>query len=469
MTGICTKDDTSWAGRRVTVMGLGLFGGGVAATRFAAERGAEVTVTDLRAEADLAESLDALTGLSVQYRLGEHRMEDFTEADLVIVSPAVPPTSQYLKAASDAGVPMTTEICLFTERFHGPVIAVTGSNGKTTTTSLIAAVMTAHDSRTRLGGNLGTSLLADVEEIPQNAPVVLELSSFQLEWLGRIGWAPSVAVVTNLSPNHLDWHGTYEAYVNAKKHLVAHQTSKDVAVLNGDDDGLAAWKDDLNGMVLAFSRKKAVSPGAWVRDGVVVYDDGEKAQNVLPVSDIPLVGDHNLENVLAAVAATSAYGVPAEIIADAVKSFTPVEHRLEFFAEVDGVRYYNDSIATTPESTICALRSFEKGQMVLLAGGYDKKIPFDALGEEIAERAGALIVFGTTAEKIAGAALSAGFDAVSLHRVDTLEQAVFLASKTAEPGQSVVISPACASYDQFRNFAERGHMFKNLVRSLYQK
>ena len=469
MAKVVPADDATWRGARVTVMGLGLFGGGVAVTRFAVEHGAAVTVTDLRKPEDLTESLQALEGLPVRYVLGRHEDEDFASADLVVVSPAVPPTSKHVALARENGVPTTTEICLFAERLRGPVIAVSGSNGKTTTTSLIGAIMQAHDARSRLGGNIGASLLGEVEGIPADCPVVLELSSFQLEWLGERGWAPRVGVLTNLSPNHLDWHGTFDAYAAAKRKLLAHQQPSDTAVLNADDDLLEAMASDLPGRVVRFNRQRAISPGAWVRNGVIVWDDGESVQEIMPVAHIPLVGAHNLENVLAAVAATQSFGVPAETIAAAVRSFTPVEHRLERFAEIAGVRYYNDSIATTPESAICALRSFGEREMVLIAGGYDKKIPFDAFGREIAARAGALIVLGVTAEKIAAAALAAGFDDASIHRVQDLATAVDLAARIARPGQAVVLSPACASYDQFRNFAERGRLFKSLVQGLGEK
>ena len=472
MMNVIPSDDrtwssaTKWAGARVTVMGLGLFGGGVGATRFAVGLGARVTVTDLRPEEQLAESLEALRGLPVRYVLGRHEEADFREADLVIVNPAVPLVSPFLEIARQAGVPLTTELLLFVERCAGRIVAVSGSNGKTTTTSLIGAILAAHDPRTVVGGNLGRSLLAEAASIEEGAPVVLEVSSFQLEWLGPARWAPEIGVLTNLSPNHLDRHGTFDAYVAAKRELLAHQPPTGAAVLNAADERLCEMAKSLPGRTFWFDSRGTCRPGAWVEDGEIILALERKPQPVMRARDIPLVGMHNRENVLAAVVAAGVWGVTSEVIADAVQAFKPVEHRLEFVREVGGVRYYNDSIATTPESAICALRSFEPGQLLLIAGGYDKKIPFDALGPEIAARAGGLIVLGATAEKIACAAESAGFPAERIHRVGTLAEAVALTAKIARPGQAVSLSPACASYDQFRNFQERGLLFKSLVMKL---
>lgn len=458
-----------WSGTRVTVMGLGLFGGGVGAARFAASRGASVTVTDLRGADDLTESVEALDDVDVRFVLGRHDESDFVDADLIIVNPAVPRDATLLQAARDTGVPLTTEMLLFVERCKGRVIAVTGSNGKTTTTSIIGAIMTAYDSRTVVGGNLGRSLLDVADEIEARAPVVLELSSFQLEWLGEVGWAPTVGVITNLSPNHLDRHGTYENYVAAKRQLLANQISIDNAVLNASDELLRDMAGGLPGQITWFDRNGTLEFGTWVEDGTIMRCFGGDAEAVMHVADISLPGLHNLENVLAAIAAVStdqSDPVDSETITQAVSSFHGVEHRLEFVREVGGVRYYNDSISTTPESAIAALRSFDAGSMVLIAGGYDKKIPFDALGAEIADRSARLVVYGATADKIADAALSAGMPNDMLHRAENLDEAVEIASGTVQPGQHVVLSPACASYDQFRNFAERGERFKHMVNDL---
>ncbi|HPU84092.1 MAG TPA: UDP-N-acetylmuramoyl-L-alanine--D-glutamate ligase [Candidatus Latescibacteria bacterium] len=456
----------TWKGARVTVMGLGLFGGGVGAARFAVQQDAKVTVTDLRSAEQLTESLDALNGLPIRYVLGRHEEADFEGADIVIASPAVPVQSPFLARARDAGAHLTTEILLVAERCRGNVIAVTGSNGKTTTTSLIGAILSIHDARTVTGGNLGKSLLETVDQIAPGTPVVLELSSFQLEWLGPVHWYPHVAVITNLTPNHLDRHGTFASYVEAKRQIVAYQPAEAHAVLNARDENVRALRSMTSARVHWFDSANALQDGTWLEEGNVVSSIRGPVHYVMPASEVPLPGAHNLENVLAAVAATEIMGVPVPAIRSAVSSFRPVEHRLELVRTVNGVRYFNDSIATTPESAICALRAFPEKTLLLIAGGYDKKTPFDSLGAEIAKRAAALITVGATSDKIRKEAVRAGFPEERIFPAGTLEKAVQTAFSFAQPGQAVSLSPACASYDQFRNFEERGRMFKRLVLEL---
>jgi len=346
------------------------------------------------------------------------------------------------------------------------VIAVTGSNGKTTTTSLIGAILSLHDTRTVTGGNLGRSLLEIVDQIAPGDPVVLELSSFQLEWVGPTHWYPHVAVMTNLTPNHLDRHGTFASYVEAKRQIVAYQPAEAHAVLNSRDENVRALGSATCAHVHWFDSANAAQDGTWLEKGHVVSSIGGREHIVMPASEVPLPGAHNLENVLAAVAAAEIMGVRVPAIRRAVRSFRPVEHRLELVRTVNGVRYFNDSIATTPESAICALRAFPQKTLLLIAGGYDKKIPFGSLGAEIAERAAALITVGATADEIRKAAVRAGFPEERIFPAGTLETAVQTAFSLAQPGQSVSLSPACASYDQFRNFEERGRMFKRLVLEL---
>jgi UDP-N-acetylmuramoylalanine--D-glutamate ligase len=361
---------------------------------------------------------------------------------------------------------LTTEILLFAERCRGDVVAVTGSNGKTTTTSLLGDIFARHNNATVVGGNLGKSLLGSVDQITPGTPVILELSSFQLEWLGPAGWYPQIGVITNLSPNHLDRHGTFEAYVRAKRQLIANQPPGTSMVLNARDPHLQSFANGTRARVVWFDGTGQKRTGSWLQDGRILLSLDSTVHDVMPASEIPLLGMHNCENVLAAVAAAGLAGIPAVTISQAIQEFQPVEHRLEFVAEIDGVRYFNDSIATTPESAICALRSFAAGTLILIAGGYDKKIPFDELGAEIAVRAGALITLGATADKIAQAARERGFPDASVFSAGNLQNAVAMAARIARVGQCVSLSPACASYDQFRNFEERGHSFKQLVHQL---
>lgn len=458
-----------YAGRRVTILGLGLFSGGVGAARFFALHGAEVTVTDLKPEDKLRHSVDALRGLPVRFVLGEHREADILNADLVVVNPAIKENNPYLTLARGHGIPITTEINLVFDRCRAPIIGVTGSNGKTTTTSLTGAIFQAHDARVLVGGNIGRSVLNDVDTVPADSAVVLELSSFQLKRLGWISKSPHIAVVTNLSPNHLDWHGTYGDYAASKQQIIAWQTPGDVAVLNGDDPTLAAWASRCRGRVFRFSLTQRVDRGAWVDGRTVVFRNEGRDEPVCAVEDIRIPGAHNLANALAAVTAARAYGIPASEIQRAVAGFQGVAHRLELVGELSGVRYYNDSAATTPESAIIALQAFD-APVVLIAGGYDKGAPFDAMAETAVRRAKAVVLIGATADKIERAIRShRRGEQPALIRCATLAGAVDQSRTLARPGDVVVLSPGCASYDMFTHFEERGNAFRKLVEGRMRK
>ncbi len=517
-------------GKRVTVLGLGVLSGGVASARYFASRGADVTVTDLLPEEALQKSIDDLARWPVRYVLGEHREEDITGADLVVVGPAVRDDSPFLRLARDRGVPLTTETNLVFETCRRPVIGITGSNGKTTTTRLIGDLYQAVDPDTLVGGNIGRAVLneladpnerdgqcgtgesgdavesAEVTETTEapgagspsesedapgaagvkrsvgapgaGSPVILELSSFQLHRLAWIRQSPGLAVVTNLSPNHLDWHGTFDAYEQAKQHIARYQSSDDVTVLNADDERLRAWASICPGRVAWFSMEGPVETGCYLRDGAVVFRDsageggpavgggplGERV--VCPADSLRLPGPHNRANLLAAVTAACLGGIPAPVIRSTVEAFRGVEHRLEEVAVIDGVGYYNDSACTTPASTVTALRAFD-GPVVLIAGGYDKGMPFDEMASETVRRARAVVLIGATAGSIASEIRKAGStDAPVLTRADKLDEAVRQCAGLTRPGDVVVLSPGCASYDMFTNFEERGQRFKEAVASL---
>ena len=522
-------------GIRVTVLGLGVLSGGVASTRYFAARGADVTVTDLLPAEALRKSIAALAPWPVRYVLGEHREEDITGADLVVVGPAVRDDSPYLRLARERGVPLTTEMNLVFETCRRPVIGITGSNGKTTTTRLAGALYQAVDPQTLVGGNIGRAVLNELEECggdglpagfgeaadgrsgeasagqsqavesgqaPAGSPVILELSSFQLHRLGWIRRSPGLAVVTNLSPNHLDWHGTFDAYEQAKRHIVHYQSPEDVAVLNADDARLREWAAFCPGRVAWFSMEGPVETGCCVRDGLVVFRDGSGERAICPVDALGLPGPHNLANLLAAVTAACLGGVPASVIRTSVEAFRGVVHRLEKVAVIDGVGYYNDSACTTPASTVTALRAFD-APVVLIAGGYDKGTPFDEMASEVVRRARAAVLIGATADAIetaigkaglasggvaSGGVASAGVASAGVNsagadsgvanpegvnaaglkspiiaRARTLDDAVRQSAGLAQPGDVVVLSPACASYDMFTNFEERGRRFKEAV------
>ena len=448
--------------QRVLVMGLGLFGGGVGAVRFLVREGAVVTVTDLRPKAELTASVRALDGLPVAFVLGGHEERDFRNADLIVANPAVPRSSRFLRVAESAGVPVTSEICLFVERCPAPVIGITGSSGKTTTTSLLGEMLKRKNDRTLIGGNIGGSLLdaLDILHRDANIPVVLELSSFQLDRLGDLPWSPHIAVLTNFAPNHLDVHGSLEAYRKAKQQIVAHQSRGDWAIVNGEDAEALRWPGDGQRAIFAVEGKGHV----FVRDGKIQHAIWGATRTVCSVDALRLRGRHNLANALAATGAAIVSGVHLTDVAEVLRTFEGVPHRLEQVAEINGVCYVNDSIATSPDRTRTALEAFDK-PMVLIAGGYDKGIAFDELGPAIAEKVAHLIVMGKTGDAIADAAKGGA----TIHRVKNLDDAMACAARVAQRGDVVLLSPASASYDQFRNFEERGERFRAWVKKLQRK
>jgi UDP-N-acetylmuramoylalanine--D-glutamate ligase len=460
-----------YAGKRVTVMGLGLFGGGVGAAKFFAKHGAHVTVTDKRSETDLKPSIEALRGLPIRYVLGKHEVADFRSADVVVVNPGVPGDSPLVTMARGAGAQIEHAMnLLFKLTPKNPKLGITGSNGKSTTTALLGEMMKLHDSRTLVGGNIGKCLLGVAEQVEPGVPIVVELSSFMLEGLRELKVSPNISIVTNLSPNHLDRHGTMEAYAAAKQNIIEFQGNKDFAILNADDPALKDWPKKTRANIVHFSVKQEPEGNAAFLDrGKLVLRMGSVEEVVALRQALRLPGEHNVANALAAAAAALALGVRPWQIAEALATFTGLPHRLEMVARSPrAVTYYNDSIATTPESAICALASFD-GPITLIAGGYDKGSPFDELGLAIARKARRLILLGTTAPKIEEAVLRASREImhgpVILHARD-LEHASELAAVGALPGEAVLLSPACASYDMFRNFQERGELFRVLARKV---
>ncbi len=476
--------------RTVTVMGLGGFGGGVGAVRFLAEAGAKVIVTDLRSEAELLPSLAKLdSSWPVTLRLGRHDEADFRNTDLVVVSPAVPRESSFLAVAREADVPLTSEMNLFWERNRGRVLAVTGSNGKSTTTALTHAILAvrspgpcglgdSHRGLNRpshkglgyggcwLGGNIGISLLPEVRQIQPEDWVVLELSSFQLEDLAPLRPQPEIAVVTNFSPNHLDRHVTVEAYRTAKQNLLRWQTADQFAVVNAGSE-VASWP--------TAATRLRFGPADEYRLGV--FDEGSEVLTRLPTDlggeqRLPLgrwlrlPGPHNWQNAQAAIAAALATGASVSAIEQAVATFRGLAHRLEFVAEVNGRRYFNDSKSTTPEATVLALQSFDE-PIVLLAGGYDKQIDLSAIASVAVSRCRAVALLGQTGPQlgrlIEAAARVANVVGPNCRGFESLEPAVAWSLQSSSPGDVVLLSPGCASYDWFQNYIERGEQFSALV------
>ncbi len=451
------------AGKRVTVMGLGRFGGGVGVARFLVAEGARVVVTDLDSPENLAGPMAAV-GPDVAYHLGGHREEDFTEADLVVVNPAVPPRSDYLRLARDAGVPVTTEINLFFERCPARTIGVTGSVGKTTTVSMLGRALEAGTGRTVwVGGNIGGSLLGELDCMSGDDLAVLELSSAQLYRLGPTGLAPGVAVVLNVSENHIDWHGSMADYVAAKKQIIAGSDPRAVAVLNHDDPIVRGWAADAPGRVVFYSASERPTEGLSRRGNELVWKSGRAERPVLDTAGMVLPGEHNVANAAAALAACAVVGADLDRAGAALAAFEGAEHRLQFVREIAGVRFYNDSKATTPTAALAALRAFDR-PISLILGGRDKGVSYAELADETS-RCRAVVLTGEMAGPLE-TLIGERQPSVRTERVPHFIDAVHAAARLARPGDVVLLSPACTSYDQFKNFEQRGARFIETVTTL---
>ncbi len=453
--------------KKITVMGLGLFGGGVGVAQFLARQGARVTVTDLRKVAELSSSIKLLEGLPISYKLGEHSEEDFTNADMVVVNPAIPKNSKFIQIARNNRVPLDTEMNIFFKLCPAPIIGITGSNGKSTTTTITGKILEETQRKTWVGGNIGKSLLGDLEEMKPADIVVLELSSFQLEELNHTGKSPHISIVTNISPNHLDRHAGMDEYIQAKKAIILHQNFTDYAVLNYDDPELRRWEKDCKGRVLWYSAKQTMTDGAFVKGNDIVVSLNGQSMAIPCVSSIKIPGMHNLQNVLAASCAAYLAGAREQHIEKAITTFTGLEHRLEFVREVHGVKYYNDSKATTPKSSIAAITAFQS-PVILIAGGYDKGSSFEEFAGGCAQHTKAVVLIGKTAEKIQELILKkkGPKETPRIFIQKTFGEAFRQASALAKTGDIVLLSPACASYDMFLNYEERGKQFKDMVKAL---
>lgn len=467
-------DLTDIAGNRVTVMGLGGFGGGVAAVRFLVERGAIVRVSDQRSAEQLEDSLEQLSDLNcIDWQLGEHRWSQFADADFVVLNPAVPPQHPIVKQLEAAGIPQTSEMNLFWEINPGRVIAVTGSNGKSTTTALIHSIIQASGQRCWFGGNIGRSLLPHVDEIVAEDWVVLELSSFQLHMLDRIKARPDIAVVTNFAPNHLDWHGTLDEYRFAKQTILRWQTGDDVCILNGDDADVAGWPHVANTTFVYSSPLGELLPKsdagqAWLDErGTAHILRRNQKPSILefPIDDwCTLRGFHNLSNALFSLTAAQLAGATEVAIRTGLEQFEALPHRLQSVGEFEGRCFYNDSISTTPESTIAALDSFGE-PVIILAGGYDKQVDLANLAKKIAERAKAASLLGQTALTLKNGITTENADVV-VESCSDFGSAFAWAVEQSSPGDVVLLSPGCASYDWFQSFVDRGEQFCKLVEQL---
>lgn len=460
-------------GRRVVVMGLGRFGGGIGVTRWLAGQGADVVITDLAQPEELAVSVSQLKDVPFDLVAGNHPVSLLDDCHLLVVSPAVDKNrSEFFREAVRRDLPWTSEMNLFLERCPARTVGVTGSLGKSTTAAMIAAALQCArrsgdlSGEVWLGGNIGRSLLEDLPAMGRGDAVVLELSSFQLEDLARLRRSPNVAVLTNLSPNHLDRHGTPEAYYEAKRNIIRFQAPGEPFVALADDPVASAWIAGRRGPLLTFSLEPGGATISPARDQGLIGlrpEVGEPTP-LFSADDLRVPGRHNLLNAMAAAGACVAVGSPAECIVEGLRSFAGLPHRLELVREYGGVRYYNDSKSTTPESTVVAVNAFD-GRPVVLVGGYDKKLPLDSLASVLADRAKAVICFGAARVRLRSAVERHRREpgGPSVKTVHDFRGGVNLARRLARPGDVVLLSPGCASYDQFHNYEERGDLFRRIV------
>ena len=443
-------------GKRVLVVGLGR--SGVASALFLKKQGARVAVSDTKSGDELRNEIPVLLDNGITVETGGHGERTFRGQDLIVVSPGVPVDAPPLKQARSLGESVIGEIELAAQFLPGPVVAITGSNGKTTTTTLASEIMTASGFPTLVGGNIGTPAISLAERATPETVIVLEVSSFQLETIQT--FRPKVAVVLNVTPDHLDRHRTFEIYVDAKARIFENQQASDFAVLNADDPTCVSMGTRTKAQVFWFSRHDEVQRGAWVRDGKILFRDAKGQREILEVADIPLKGAHNLENVLAAVCAGALMGCPPDKIRQAVRDFKAVEHRLEFVATIRGVDYYNDSKATNVDATIKALESFPSN-IHLILGGKDKGSDYTVLNDLLKQRVKRVYTIGAAAAKI-----ESQIKGPEIIHAETLENAIRKANAAAQPGDVVLLAPACASFDQFKSYEHRGKVFKEIVHSL---
>ncbi|HYG98611.1 MAG TPA: UDP-N-acetylmuramoyl-L-alanine--D-glutamate ligase [Terriglobales bacterium] len=444
-------------GKRVLVVGLGK--SGVASALFLREQGARVTVSDTKTEEQLKQEIPVLLDNGVTVETGHHGERTFRDQEVIVVSPGVPFDEPHLVQARRQGIPVIGEVELASRHLKGRIVAITGSNGKTTTTALTGEVISTGGFNTQVGGNIGTPAISLVPKSTDDGFVVLEISSFQLETIET--FRPFIAAVVNVTPDHLDRHGSFHGYAAAKGRIFENQTAEDYAVLNAEDETCRGYAKNIKSQIRWFSTRKEVEIGAFIRDGHLIYRDAQGEREIMPLSELQLKGAHNHENVLAAVCCGILCGCELQAIRNAVSQFKAVEHRLEYVATLNGVQYYNDSKATNVDATIKALESFPSNIHIIL-GGKDKGSDYTVLKPLLKERAKRVYTIGAAAEKIEKHLGGV----VDLVRSGTLDNAVKQATTAAQPGDVIVLAPACASFDQFNSYEHRGKVFKELVKAL---
>lgn len=452
--------------RGKTFLVVGAARSGVAATELLLAVGAFVILNDQKEEREFAALPESLNHPNCQKRFGQPAEPLFPGCDYLLISPGIPIDAPLVQRAGEIGLKVIGELEFAASCATQKIIAVSGTNGKTTTVSLLGEIYSQAGYVVRVAGNIGYPLSAAVLRAKSDDVLVVEVSSFQLETAQR--FHPKAAALLNITPDHLDRHKTMDRYVSLKKKLFNNMTCNDIIVLNCDDPMLAKMENDIPAPVTWFSRGGKITEGALLHEGKIAFLEKGEYRALCEVKDLKIPGNHNIENALAAAAIAVRLGTPFPVIAYALKSFMGVEHRIEFTAEIHGVRYLNDSKGTNPDSTVKAVESMT-APTVLIAGGYDKQISFDSLANTIAD-SGVIthaILFGQTKEKIAAALLAAGFN--QIHMIRDLNEAVSLAHELAQPGGNVLFSPACASFDMFSDYEQRGRMFKSCVRALKEE
>jgi len=450
--------------KRVAVLGIGI--SNIPLIKYLVNIGVDVTAFDKNTSENLNDAISQLDGFPVQYSLGKDYLSKLKGFDIIFRTPGMRPDLPEMVEAVDNGAELTSEMEIFLKLCPAQVFAVTGSDGKTTTTTLIYKILTEEGYNCWLGGNIGTPLLSKIDEVKETDKVILELSSFQLM---TIKDCPSVAVITNISPNHLDVHKSLNEYVEAKKNIFINQTAKDKLILNYDNDITRGFGSEAKGKYVYFSRISDLEDGVILHNGKIVVRTGNKEIEIVDAESIKIPGVHNIENYMAATAATIEYVKP-ETIRKIATTFNGVEHRIELVRELNGVKFYNSSIDSSPSRTIAALSTF-KDKVILIAGGKDKGIPYEPIGQIIAEKVKVLLLIGATAPRIEEAFNNYIHQTdieseVKIIHCDTYEEVVNRAYAEAVPGDCIILSPASTSFDMFKNFEHRGNVFKELVNNL---
>lgn len=449
--------------RKVAVIGLGV--SNLPLLDYLHDKNAKVTVFDQRTIDDIPkETMDKITSYAFEFSLGQFYLEKLKGFELIFRSPSCLPSVPELVAEEKNGAIVTSEVELVLKMTPSKVIGITGSDGKTTTTTLIHEILKHAGYTCFLGGNIGTPLFTQIEKMRPEDIVVLELSSFQLMGMEI---SPDISVITNISPNHLNIHKDYEEYINAKKNIFKHQNNNGILIINYDNEVTRPFNEEANGKVIYFSSKTKLEDGFIVDDNIIKESEAGIRKHILNVKDIKLRGVHNFENICTALAATKTL-VDTDVAYKAIKDFQGVEHRLELIREIDGVKWYNDSVSSSPTRTIAGLNSYNE-EIVLIAGGYDKNLDYTPIAKPIVEKVKTLILLGQTSGKIYEAVkteLEKQNKNLNIYMCDSLEETVNKAKKYTKPGQIVLFSPASASFDMFKNFADRGEKFKNLVNKI---